>query len=119
MKRKNIQNSNGIAVCDSIVMSVKNKRNNMRKPFSVFIALIGYYSVILAFLGMFDLKFDHGKVAVWSCILAAFYITLTVIEKKALWVFTGSLFVYVAAVYKKLSVIVMGFKYIYNIIYSV
>lgn len=118
MKRKNIQNTNGIAVCDSIVMSVKNKRPNMRKPFSVAIALIGYASVILSFLGMFDLKFDHGKIFLTSCVIAAFYIVLTVIEGKALWLFVASLFAYIFAAYKNVSKIVLGFQYVYNIIYS-
>ncbi|MBR1824038.1 MAG: transglutaminase domain-containing protein [Ruminococcus sp.] len=118
MKRKNIQNSNGISVCDSIVMSVKEKRTNLRKPFSVLIALVGYFSVILAFFGMFHINYDHGKIIMSSCLLAAFYIVLAVLEKKTLWLFIASLPVYVAAIYKKITRIVLGFKFIYNIIYS-
>ena len=117
MKRKNVQNSNGISVCDSIVMSVKNKRINLRKPFSAAISLIGFFSVILAFFGMFNIKCDHGKIFMSSCLLAAFYLTITIIEKKTLWLFGASMIVYVAAVYKKLSTIILGFKYIYNTIY--
>lgn len=118
MKRKNIQNSNGISVCDSIVMSVKEKRTNLRKPFAVLIALVGYFSVILAFFGMFNINCDRGKIFTASCLLAAVYTLLTILEKKLMWLFIASLFAYVFAVYKKLTAIVLGFKYIYNIIYS-
>ena len=118
MKRKNIQNSNGISVCDSIVMSVKEKRTNLRKPFAVLIALVGYFSVILAFFGMFDINCDRGKIFTASCLLAAVYTLLTILEKKVMWLFIASLFAYVFAVYKKLTAIVLGCKYIYNIIYS-
>lgn len=118
MKRKNIQNSNGISVCDSIVMSVKNKRPNLRKPFSVAIALIGYASVILSFLGMFELHYDHGKVFLFSCVIALFYTAVTVIEGKAFWLFVASLFAYIVSAYKHASKIILGFKFVYNIIYS-
>ena len=118
MKRKNIQNTNGISVCDSIVMSVKNKRPNMRKPFSAAIAVIGFASVILSFLGMFQLNFDHGKIFFSSCALALFYVVVTVLEGKAFWLFVASLFAYIIAAYKNVSKIVLGFKFVYNIIYS-
>lgn len=118
MKRKNIQNTNGISVCDSIVMSVKNKRPNMRKPFSAAIAVIGFASVILSFLGMFQINYDHGKIFFASCALALFYVVVTVLEGKAFWLFVASLFAYIIAAYKNVSKIVLGFKFVYNIIYS-
>ena len=118
MKRKNIQNTNGISVCDSIVMSVKNKRPNMRKPFSVAIAIIGFASVILSFLGMFRLNFDHGKIFFSAVALSLYYIVITVLEGKAFWLFVASLFAYLAAAYKNAAKIVLGFKFVYNIIYS-
>ena len=117
MKRKNIQNSNGISVCDSIVMSVKNKRPNLRKPFSAVMAVIGFASVILSFLGMFDIRFDHSRILFSAAALALFYIVVTVIEGKALWLFVTSLFAYIIAAYKKTAEIILGFKFVYNIIY--
>lgn len=119
MKNKNIQNNNGISVCDSIIMSVKTKRTNFRKPFSVFIAAAGFAAVILSFFGMFELSFDKGRIFIASCGLSLFYILLTVIEGKALWIYAGSAVVYLGALYKKIAVITEGFKYIYNIIYKV
>lgn len=118
MKRKNIQNTNGISVCDSIVMSVKNKRPNMRKPFSIAIALIGFASVILSFLGMFEINFDHGKVFFASCAFALFYVVVTALEGKAFWLLVASLFAYIIAAYKNITKIILGFKFVYNIIYS-
>ena len=119
MKRKNIQNNNGISVCDSIIMSVKNKRTNFRKPFSVFIALAGFTAVILSFFGMFDLSFDRGRIFIASCGLSLFYILLTIIEGKAIWLYAGSAIVYLGALYKKIAVVSSGFKYVYNTIYKV
>ena len=49
-------NTNGINICDSIVMSVKKRRVNLRQLESVGIALTGFVSVIMAFLSMFDFK---------------------------------------------------------------
>ena len=60
MKRKNVQNKNGITISDSIVMSVKRKHANYRKPFSAAIALIGYVSIIMAFLGMFKFHYNSS-----------------------------------------------------------
>ena len=59
MKRKNIQNNSGIEICDSIVMSVKKKREDLRKPAAVLIAVIGFVSVIMSFLKMFDLPLSR------------------------------------------------------------
>ncbi len=119
MKRKNIQNNNGISVCDSIIMSVKTKRTNFRKPFSVFIAAAGFIAVILSFLGMFELSFDKERIFIASCGLSVFYILLTIIEGKALWIYAASAAVYLGALYKKIGMVTSGFKYVYNIIYKV
>ena len=103
MKRKNIQNKNGITISDSIVMSVKKKHDNYRKPFSAAIALIGYISIIMAFLGMFSFNYDkdtlteisrknilllsklhseqvkkQNRLALSLCALGAFFIVLTI-----------------------------------------
>ncbi len=119
MNRKNTQNSNGISVCDSIVMSVKIKRSNLRKPFSVLIAIIGFASVILSFLGMFELEFDKSRIFIASCGFSIFYILLTIIDGKAFLIYGASAFVYLFALYKKMASVSLGFKYVYNIIYSV
>lgn len=117
MKRKAIQNANGITICDSIVMSVKRKRPNFRKLESVLIAVMGFTSVIMSFLGMFDFNFDAGKVAVAAVLFSAFYITLILIARKALWVILYSIGVFAFAAYKMIDKITNGFKFVYNIIY--
>ena len=65
MKRKITQNSNGISISDSIIMSVKQKHSNIRKPFSIAIAVMGFISVIMSFLGMFPIHF-HTKTVIFS-----------------------------------------------------
>lgn len=118
MKRKNIQNSNGIAICDSIVMSVKNKHLSMRTPISVIIAIIGFVSVIMSFLGMFSFNFESEKIILAAVGFSIFYITLIVIGGKTLWIYGLSLLAFTFAAYKKAEAITLGFKYVYNIIYS-
>ena len=118
MKRKNVQNKNGITISDSIVMSVKRKHANYRKPFSAAIALIGYVSIIMAFLGMFKFHYNSRAVAAAAVGFAVLYLALAVIGRKALWVYAGSAVLFVISAYKKSAKIAMGFKFIYNIIYK-
>lgn len=118
MKRKNIQNNSGIEICDSIVMSVKKKREDLRKPAAVLIAVIGFVSVIMSFLKMFDFRYHSSTLIAAAVILSAFYITTSVIAKRALWFYGASVIVFVAAAYRKIHQISLGFKFIYNIIYS-
>lgn len=47
MKRKKLQNNSGISISDSIVMSVKKKRADLRRPLSVLIAVMGFASVLM------------------------------------------------------------------------
>ena len=117
MKKNNIQNRNGIAVCDSIVMSVKNKRPDTRRFESVIIAFIGLVSVLMSFLGMFS--FEYNKTAVISAVLifSVFYITLILINRKALWIIAASIIVMAGAAVKMLDDITEGFKFTYNVIY--
>ena len=56
-KKKNLKNSSGITVCDSIVMSVKKKHMNLRRAEAVIIAVTGYISAIMTFLLMFDFHY--------------------------------------------------------------
>ena len=118
MKKRNIQTSNGISISDSIVMSVRQKKSNPRKLFSALITLIGFVSVLMAFLGMFRFNFTSSTVVFWGFIIIAFYISLSVIGGKALYIYTASVFVFFFAVYKKLSVIINGCKFMYNVIYK-
>ncbi len=118
MKKKAIQNANGITICDSIVMSVKKKRPNFRKLESVLIAVIGFTSVIMSFLGMFEFEYDAGKVAIAAVLFSAFYITLILIARKALWIILYSIGVFAFAAYKMIDKITDGFKFVYNVIYK-
>lgn len=118
MKRKNSQNINGISISDSIVMSVKRKNANYRKPFSALIAVIGFVSVLMSFFGMFSFRYNSRKVAMAAICFSLFYLALSLIGKKALWLYGGSAVVFIAFAYKKLSLISNGFKFVYNVIYK-
>ena len=119
MKRKITQNSNGISISDSIIMSVKQKHSNIRKPFSIAIAVMGFISVIMSFLGMFPIHF-HTKTVIFSgIVLIGFYAALASIAGKALWGYTASVIVFLLAAYKRLSKLILGYKYIYNVIYKI
>lgn len=117
MKSNFTHNSSGINISDSIIMSVRNKKRNMRIPLMTLIAVCGFVSVILSFLGMFRLNYDRTSLAVAASVISAFYITLTIINKKALWVYSFSILVFIAAAYRYIGAIIEGFKFVYNIIY--
>ena len=118
MKKKNLITNNGITICDSIVMSVKNKRPNFRKAEAVFIAVLGFVSVLMSFFGMFDFNYDRFKVVSAAVLFSAGYITLILMNKKsAFWVMASSLIVFGLAAFKFMNKITDGFKYVYNIIY--
>ncbi len=119
MKRKNIQSANGISISDSIVMSVKQKHANLRKVYSAAIAIFGFISVIMAFLGMYGLHYNKKAVVLSGTILLAFYLTLSLIGGKAMWIYGASAIVFLFSAYKKISKLVIGYKFIYNIIYKV
>lgn len=117
MKKTTIKNRNGITVCDSIVMSVKNKRPYTRRLEAVIIAIIGLVSVLMSFFGMFSFKYNETAVTAAAVFFAIFYITLILIGKKALWVIAASLLALAGAALKMLNDIIEGFKFVYNIIY--
>lgn len=118
MKKKVLQNNNGVVICDSIVMSVRKKRPNLRKPESVFIAVMGFVSVIMSFLGMFDFSYSHSTLIMSAVGFSVFYIILSIAGKRALWVMLGSVLVFIFTAYRNISGIASGFKFMYNIVYS-
>lgn len=118
MKKKVLQNNNGVVICDSIVMSVRKKRPNLRKPEAVFIAVMGFVSVIMSFLGMFDFSYSHSTLIMSAVGFSVFYIILSIAGKRALWVMLGSVLVFIFTAYRNISGIASGFKFMYNIVYS-
>lgn len=118
MKRKATQNYSGITICDSIVVSVKKKRKDLRKLESVAIAVIGFVSVIMSFLGMFEFDFKAVPVIYTAVICSAVYIAISVTGKRALWAYIGSVLIFAAAAAKYFKRITDGFKFVYNVIYS-
>lgn len=118
MKKKVTQNNNGVTICDSIVMSVRKKRPDIRKPEAVIIAVMGFTAVIMSFLGMFSFNYNQSQFMLTAVVLSAFYITVALVGKRALWVMLVSVAGFVGMAYRKIDVIADGFKFIYNIIYS-
>lgn len=117
MKRKNNQNLNGISISDSIVMSVKRKNANYRKPFSAAIAIIGFVSILMSFLGMFKFQYDAKKTLLAAVVFTAFYLTLAIINGKAMTAYGASIIIFIIAAYRRSTKIALGFKFVYNIIY--
>ena len=117
MKKRSVNNTNGITICDSIIMSVKRKKTDIRTPIAVAIAIIGFVSVIMAFLGMFRLNYSRSAVTAAAVGFSVLYISLCVIEGKALWVYAGTFVVYITAAFRYKNYIFDGFRYVYNVIY--
>lgn len=118
MKKNTKENFNGISICDSIVMSVKEKRPNTRTLEAIIIAVIGFVSVIMAFLGMFEFKYNAAAVAAASVIVSLFYIPLISIKKGGLWISASSLALLIISAFKMRHIIADGFKFVYNVIYK-
>lgn len=117
MKKNTVQNSNGIIIYDSIVMSVKKKRPDLRKFESVVIAVIGFVSVIMSFLGMFSFNYSVPKVVGAAIFFSVFYIALTLISRKLIWIIAVSLAAFAALAFKMRELIIDGFQFVYNVIY--
>lgn len=117
MRKKILQNDNGITICDSIVMSVKQKRINLRRIEAVVIAVIGYVSAIMAFVNMFDFKFNHKAVIFSAVIFSAVYILLSLAGKKAMWIVGATVIAGAAISYRIIDTLILGYKYMYNVIY--
>ena len=122
MKKKETQQNNnvnnGIAICDSIVMSVKKKRINLRRPEAIIIAVMGYMSVIMAFLGMFSFHYDRSIVANAAVVFSGIYILISLTGKKSGWLVGLTAIIGVYLIYRNSDDIVSGFQYVYNVIYK-
>lgn len=118
MKKRKKENNNGIAICDSIVMSVKTKKQDRRRLESVLIAVIGFAAPILAFFSMFEFDIEPAPLIAASILFSLFYITVSIIGKKGLWAYLGSVILFIALSARYLDDISLGFKYAYNTIYK-
>ena len=118
MKNKDIQNSNGIVIRDSIIMSVKKKRRNFRIVEAVIIAVCGYAAAIFSFFSMFDIYYNKAQVCFSAILFSAVYITLALMGKRGIKIAAGSIFIAMFAAYRHIEKLALGFKYIYNRIYS-
>ncbi|MBR6581614.1 MAG: transglutaminase domain-containing protein [Ruminococcus sp.] len=118
MKKKSIHNKSGIKVCDSIVMSVKKKNKNLRWFESLFIALTGYIATIMLFLTMFDFTYSKKPLIISAVIFSVVYIGISSLKKHGLIPIIISLVMIGAVFWKKMNIIAMGYKFVYNIIYK-
>ncbi|MCM1528894.1 MAG: transglutaminase domain-containing protein [Alistipes sp.] len=116
--KKNIQKSNGIAVCDSIVMSVKNRRPNLRKVESCLIAVIGYISTIMVFLTMFRFRYNEAALLFSGILFSVVYILLSLSRRAALPGIIVSLLLGGGIALKFLDSASLGYKYVFNVIYK-
>lgn len=117
MKRKTLKNYSGIAIFDSITMSVKKRRPDIRRIEAVLIALVGFISVILSFFNMFSFNYNKEAVII-SAIIAALAYTIISLSGKYAYTLTGiSLIIFIGAVCYFFDLLKDGFKYVYNIIY--
>ncbi|MBE6855838.1 MAG: transglutaminase family protein [Ruminococcus sp.] len=117
MKHKESSNYSGIVICDSITMSVKKKRADLRWFEAVFIAITGFTAVIMSFLRMFDFTYSSSSVIKACVIFSVIHILFTLAGRKALWLAGGSFLLLAGAVYKFRDTITIGFKFTYNVIY--
>ncbi len=117
-KKKNLKNSSGITVCDSIVMSVKKKQMNLRRAEAVIIAVTGYISAIMTFLLMFDFHYSKPALAFSVVLFSVLYISLSLIGKNAVWFVLTTVVAAVAVSYKMIDYISIGYKFVYNVIYQ-
>lgn len=118
MKKKESSNFSGITVCDSITMSVKKKRPDLRNIEAVVIAVVGFASVILSFLKMFHLNYSHSAAIKAALLFSVVYIIFSLADRFTLWLTGGSIIVFGAALYKNIANIVKGYKFVYNVIYN-
>ncbi len=117
-KTKKIHNNSGIKVCDSIVMSVKKKKRNFRWFESLIIALSGYIATIMLFLTMFDFTYSKNPLIISAVIFSVIYIGLSSLKKHGLIPIVLSLVMIGAVFWKKLDLIAMGYKFVYNVVYK-
>lgn len=118
MKKKVLKNSNGIVICDSIIMSVKRKRLNLRSLEAVAIAVAGFVSAIMAFLSMFSFSYSIPAVAFAAFAFSALYITLALLGRKGVWIAALTIVPALGASFRFLDTLATGYKFVYNRIYS-
>lgn len=118
MKKKQKQNLSGIRVCDSIVMSVKNRNINLRRIEALIIAVVGYISTIMVFFTMFDFDYNKTPVIISAVIISFVYILLSNLGRNALWLIIASVGVVGAIFWKMMNSITLGYKFVYNTIYK-
>ena len=118
MKRRSVNNNNGITICDSIIMSVKRKKADFRTAIAVFIAVTGFVSVIMSFLGMFSLNYSKTAFIGAAAGFSVLYITLCVIDGRTIWIYAGTFIFYIGAAFRYRKYIYDGFRYVYNSIYK-
>ena len=119
MKKRKKENNNGIAICDSIVMSVKTRKHDLRRIESVIIAVIGFAAPIMAFFSMFEFDFEPAPLVAASILFSLFYIGVSLSGKKGLWAYFGSVMLFIALGARNIDDISLGFKFAYNTIYKV
>lgn len=118
MKKKDNNNFSGISVCDSITMSVRKKKTDLRSLEAVLIAAAGFIAVIMSFLDMFSFKYDSFFVVTAAVIFSAAYITFSLMRKHTFRLFGISFIAFCLAVYFKADELIKGFKFVYNVIYA-
>ncbi|MBE6861850.1 MAG: transglutaminase domain-containing protein [Ruminococcus sp.] len=119
MKKTTTTNYNGIVICDSITMSVKKKKPDIRSLYAVIIAVTGFVSVIVSFLYMFDFNYSRSSVIKAAVFFSLIYIAINMLKKRTMWIVGGSFVVFLYFVYKNIGDIVKGYKFVYNFIYSI
>lgn len=116
--KKEIKNISGIKINDSITMSVKNKRKNLRELEMLVIALCGYAGIIMFFLGTFTLNFDSQSIAVFSVVFALLYGAAAALRGKTALIFPVSLGVMIIGVFGCYQRLKTGFCLVFNIMYK-
>lgn len=117
MKKENI-NISGIKINDSITMSVKHKRRNMREAEALIIGLCGYAGIIMFFLDTFTIKFNSQVIFLYSVLLAVVYGTAGIFRGKALWVYLVSLPAMGMGIFNCYENVKTGFCLVFNIMYK-
>ena len=116
-KKNKSRNSNGIVICDSIIMSVRKKRPNVRSLEAVVIALIGYISVIASFLSMFNFNYSRIALLFSAAAFSVLYITLSLLGKKGAWIAAATTLPVIFLCYKFIDSIALGYRFMYNTVY--
>lgn len=120
MKKKTKQyNNSGIKICDSIAMSVKKKNTDLRLLEGILIAIIGYISTAMVFLTMFSFKCNTASMMLSAGFFSVIYIVFSSMKNRGLAPILISMGIFGAIFWRKIDLIALGFKYVYNVIYRV